>query len=71
MVITMTSLEVFNQAKITTGNNPINPADPYAADVVIGSDALGGIRHDASIMWWTPNSAIRIFSTDNTFKLST
>lgn len=53
---------------ITTGNNLVNPADPYAADVVIGSDL--GTRHDASIMWWSAGSASRISNTGDTFYLS-
>lgn len=55
---------------VTTGNNLVNPADPYAADIVIGSDQNGGIRHDASIMWWNSGSASRISNTGDTFLLS-
>ncbi len=59
----------FAQSKvITTGNNLINPSDPYAADVVIGSDA--GTRHDASIMWWSNGSASRISNAADVFYLS-
>jgi hypothetical protein len=60
----------FGQAKITTtGNNVVNTSDPYAADIVIGSDA--GTRHDASIMFWSNFSASRIFNVGETFYMST
>lgn len=55
---------------ITTGNNVINTSYPYAADIVIGSDANGGIRHDASIMWWNNESAARISNTADVFLFS-
>ncbi|MDB5089985.1 MAG: hypothetical protein JWR09_3979 [Mucilaginibacter sp.] len=53
---------------ITTGNNVVSSTDPKAADMVIGSDA--GVRHDASIMWWSSNSASRISNTSDVFYLS-
>jgi len=53
---------------VTTGDNLINTASPYAADVVIGSDV--GTRHDASIMWWSNVSADRISLTNDEFYLS-
>jgi len=53
---------------ITTGNNVVSSTDPKAADMVIGSDA--GVRHDASIMWWSSNSASRISNTSGVFYLS-
>lgn len=57
------------QSKLTTtGNNTVNPSDPYAADVVIGSDA--GTRHDSSIMWWSNGSASRISNTNDAFYFS-
>ncbi|NII83294.1 hypothetical protein [Pedobacter sp. SG908] len=55
---------------VTTGNNVINASNPYAADVVIGSDAAGGTRHDSSIMWWSNLSASRISNTGNSFNFS-
>jgi hypothetical protein len=55
---------------VTTGNNLVNPADPYSADIVIGSDQAGGIRHDASMMWWSSGSASRISNTGDVFYLS-
>jgi len=55
---------------VTTGNNVINTSNPYAADVVIGSDAAGGARHDASIMWWSSGSASRIWNSGDVFYLS-
>jgi hypothetical protein len=55
---------------VTTGNNLINPADPYAADIVIGSDQVVGNRHDASIMWWSGCCASRISNTGDIFYLS-
>jgi hypothetical protein len=55
---------------VTTGNNLVNPADPYAADIVIGSDQAGGIRHDASMMWWSSGSASRISNAGDIFYLS-
>lgn len=67
IILKVTSL--YAQPKITTtGNNIIDIHDPYAADVVIGSDA--GVRHDASIMWWSNGSASRISNTDDVFKFS-
>jgi hypothetical protein len=55
---------------VTTGNNVINASNPYEADVVIGSDANGGIRHDSSIMWWSNASASRISNTGHSFNFS-
>lgn len=55
---------------VTTGNNVIDPANPYGADVVIGSDAAGGIRHNSSMMWWSNSSASRIASLGNDFRFS-
>jgi len=55
---------------VTTGNNLINPTNPGAADVVIGSSLNGGTRHDASIMWWSNASADRISDTGDEFYLS-
>jgi len=55
---------------VTTGNNIADASNPYAADVVIGSDAAGGIRHDSSIMWWSNFSASRISNTGNSFNFS-
>jgi hypothetical protein len=59
----------YAQSQITTtGNNLINSSNPYAADIVIGSDA--GTRHDASIMWWSNASASRISNTADVFYMS-
>ena len=55
---------------ITTGNNVVNTAVPTAADIVIGSYANGGIRHDASMMWWSNASASRISNTADVFYMS-
>jgi hypothetical protein len=55
---------------ITTGNNLVSATDPYAADIVVGSDANSGIRHDASIMWWSNSSASRISNTSDIFYFS-
>ncbi|MFD2581611.1 hypothetical protein ACFSR6_03855 [Pedobacter vanadiisoli] len=55
---------------VTTGNNVVDASNPYAADVVIGSDAAGGIRHDSSIMWWSNASASRISNTGHSFNFS-
>jgi hypothetical protein len=55
---------------ITTGNNVVDPANPIAADVVIGSNSTGGTRHDASMMWWSNGSASRISNTADVFYLS-
>jgi hypothetical protein len=55
---------------ITTGNNVVNASNPYAADVVIGSDASGGIRHNSSIMWWSGGSASRISNAGDVFYYS-
>ncbi|CAH0277510.1 hypothetical protein SRABI27_04838 [Pedobacter sp. Bi27] len=63
--ITMAQTQV-----VTTGNNVIDPANPYGADVVIGSDAAGGIRHNSSMMWWSNSSASRIASLGNDFRFS-
>lgn len=62
---------VFGQNQMTTtGNNVINTANPIAADIVMGSDAQGGILHDSSIMWWSNGSASRISNTADVFKFS-
>ena len=55
---------------VTTGNNVVDPANPYGADVVIGSDAAGGVRHNSSMMWWSNSSASRIASLGNDFRFS-
>jgi len=69
--IILSSHFCFAQSQIiTTGNNLINPASPTAADVVIGSSANGGIRHDASIIWWSNASADRISDTGDEFYFS-
>jgi hypothetical protein len=61
----------FGQSQIiTTGNNVINTFDPLAADIVIGSSANYGIRHDGSMMWWSNSSASRISNTADVFYLS-
>jgi len=59
----------YGQSQVTTtGNNIINPSNPYAADIVIGSDA--GTRHDGSMMWWSNSSASRISNTADVFYMS-
>jgi hypothetical protein len=55
---------------ITTGNNVVDPTNPLAADIVIGSNANGGARHDGSVMWWSNISASRISNTADIFYLS-
>ena len=61
----------YAQSQITTtGNNVINSSNPYAADITIGSDASGGTRHDASIMWWSTGSASRISNSNDVFYYS-
>jgi hypothetical protein len=59
---------------VTTGNNVVDPANPNAADIVIGSNAtvngVTGTRHDASIMWWSSGSASRISNSSDVFYLS-
>lgn len=71
LMLLIASQFVYSQAQVvTTGNNVINTSNPYAADVVIGSDAAGGIRHDASIMWWSSGSASRIWNSGDVFYLS-
>jgi hypothetical protein len=61
----------YSQSQIvTTGNNVINTSSPYVADVIIGSDASGGTRHDASIMWWSNSSASRISNSNDIFYYS-
>jgi hypothetical protein len=61
----------FSQSQIiTTGNNVIDTTNPTAADIVIGSNANGGVRHDGSIMWWSSASASRISNTADVFYLS-
>lgn len=52
----------------TTGNNTVDPGNPMAADIVIGS--VAGTRHDASMMWWSNSSASRISNTGDVFYLS-
>lgn len=53
---------------LTTGNNSYNPADPKAADIVVGSDA--GARHDSSVMFWSSASASRLFNQNDVFYMS-
>jgi hypothetical protein len=53
---------------VTIGNNVMDASNPYAADVVIGSDAAGGTRHDSSIMWWSSYSATRISGSGTSLK---
>ncbi|WP_230145339.1 MULTISPECIES: hypothetical protein [unclassified Pedobacter] len=55
---------------LTTGNNLIDAANPYAADVVIGSDGDGGTRHDGSMMWWSSYSATRISGSGTSLNFS-
>jgi hypothetical protein len=55
---------------VTTGNNVMDASNPYAADVVIGSDAAGGIRHDGSIMLWSSYSAARISGSGTSLNFS-
>jgi hypothetical protein len=55
---------------ITTGNNVVNTTNPLGADVVVGSNANGGTRHDGSMMWWSNASASRISNTADIFYLS-
>ncbi|MBI3564150.1 MAG: hypothetical protein HY079_03025 [Elusimicrobia bacterium] len=58
----------YAQKILGTGNNAYNPADPKAADIVIGSDA--GTRHDSSIMFWSNASASRLYNNSDVFYLS-
>ncbi|WP_158800309.1 hypothetical protein [Pedobacter sp. L105] len=53
---------------ITTGENPISTTDPYAADIVIGSDL--GVRHNSSIMMWSGGSASRLSNAGDIFSFS-
>jgi ribosomal protein L30E len=48
----------------------VDASNPYVADVVIGSDLGGGIRHDPSMMWFSSASASRISNTGDVFYLS-
>jgi len=69
LAIVIVCYSCYAQSQITTtGNNLINTSNPYAADIVIGSDA--GTRHDASMMWWSNSSASRISNTSDVFYLS-
>jgi hypothetical protein len=66
-------LDVNGDARIqrleTTGANAINPADPHAADLVVGSDA--GVRHNSSIMMWSAASALRVSSSNDVLTINT
>jgi hypothetical protein len=55
---------------ITTGNNLVNTSNPVAADIVIGSSANSGVRHDASMMWWSNSTASHISNVSDVFYLS-
>lgn len=55
---------------ITTGNNVMSTTNPLAADIVIGSNGNGGVRHDGNMLWWSNTSASRISSTAEVFYLS-
>ncbi len=52
----------------TTGNNSYNSSNPFAGDIVVGS--VEGTRHDSSAMFWSLNSASRIFNQADNFYLS-
>ena len=54
---------------VGTGNNAASSSDPYAADVVIGSDA--GTRHNSSIMFWSSGSAVRMLASSNSLQVMT
>ncbi len=49
----------------TAGNNTRNTGDAQAADIVIGSSAVGGIRHNGNIMFWTLAGAGNILADDS------
>jgi hypothetical protein len=71
LLFAATSYCGFSQAQIiTTGNNVIDSSNPLAADIVIGSNWSTGIRHDASIMWWSNASADRISVSGDIFYFS-
>ena len=57
--------KVYMRNLLTTGGNPASTADPYAADIVVGSDV--GTRHDSSIMMWSSNSASRLSNSSDVF----
>ena len=57
------------QRLTTTGANALNTADPYAADLTLGSDV--GVRHDSSIMMWSAASAMRLRSEGDVLYLNT
>jgi hypothetical protein len=57
------------QRLTTTGANALNVADPYAADLTLGSDA--GVRHDSTIMMWSAASAMRLRSASDVLYLNT
>lgn len=57
------------QRLTTTGANGLNTADPYAADLTLGSDV--GVRHDSSIMMWSAASAMRLRSASDVLYLNT
>jgi hypothetical protein len=64
------SIAMAQSQVVTTGNNVMDATNPYGADIVIGSDASGGTRHDSSIMWWSNASASRISNTGHHFNFS-
>ncbi len=57
------------QQMTTTGANALNTANPYAADILIGSDY--GTRHDGSIMMWNAAGALRLQSSADVLYLNT
>nr|WP_315421950.1 hypothetical protein [uncultured Pedobacter sp.] len=71
VIVSCFHLSAAAQSQITTtGNNIINLTNPYAADITIGSNANGGTRHNSSIMFWSDNSASRIYGADDKFYFS-
>lgn len=55
---------------ITTGNNVMSTTNPLAADIVIGSNGNGGVRHDGNMLWWSNANASRISNTADVFYLA-
>ena len=66
-------LQVVGEGRIdkltTTGANALNTGDPYAADLLLGSNL--GVRHDSTIMMWSAASALRLRSASDVLYLNT
>jgi len=67
---TRLSSDIYVSKLFTTGNNTYSATGSLAADIVIGSNAGGGTRHNSSIMFWSASSASRLYNEGDKFYYS-